>query len=203
MRSILIAALLAMLTGCGGSDPIPSAQAAEVRPTVLLFGDSITAGYIPTDGFLQLRQDLSFPALLKSRANVITAAVGGATSEHGRYSQAAWLKGVQADVVVAMFGINDAFAGITPAQTVEHLDAIMQQWPRARRIVIAEPLWSEATRASQSELERLIRARSISWGAKYIDLYTPSADIRPYCTQDRHPCADWHASTAAAVGASL
>lgn len=201
---LLLTLCFALLAGCGGGgdSPINSSQAQAPKPLIIAVGDSITAGYIPVGGYTQLRQDLSFTTELKQVGNVVTLAVGGATSSDGLGYQAATLKGLPADVVVVMFGINDAIKGLTAEQTSDNIDKIFGAFPRARRVVMAEPLWSEATRATQSTLTEELRVRSVIWGARFIDLYTPSADLHPYCTADRHPCEDWHRSTGATVAAA-
>ena len=204
MRSLIFAALLA-LTACGGGgdSPINTSQAQAPKPLIIAVGDSITAGYIPVGGYTQLRQDLSFTTELKQVGSVVTLAVGGATSSDGLGYQAATLKGLPADVVVVMFGINDALKGLTAEQTSDNIDRIFGAFPGARRVVMAEPLWSEATRATQAALTEELRVRSVIWGARFVDLYTPSADLHPYCTADRHPCEDWHRATGATVSAAV
>ena len=198
----LVACLLA---GCGGGgeSPLKEAQAQTPRPLILAFGDSITAGYIPVGGRLQLRQDLSYTRELAQVGDVVTMAVGGATAAHGVGVQLASLKGLPADVVVVMFGINDAFAGGTVAETSDNIDRILSAYPGARRVVIAEPLWSEQTRTFQAALTEELRVRSLIWGARFVDLYTPSAGLQPYCTADRHPCEDWHRATGRLVAGEL
>jgi lysophospholipase L1-like esterase len=204
VRAVFASILLALLSACGGgSSPISEAKAEPPKPVILAFGDSITAGYMPVDGVHQLRQDLSYLSDLKPLGHVITAAVGGATAEHGRHSQAYWLRAVPADVVVVMFGINDAVYSVPPATAMQHIGAIFEQWPQAKRIVLAEPLWSEQTRASQEALNAMLKVQAAHWGATYIDLYTPSADLKPWCTADRHPCADWHRATGATVAEAV
>lgn len=200
----LILLLSFVLAACGGSDsPINTAAAAERPPVIVAFGDSITAGYMPVDGVHQLRQDLSYLQDLKAAGPVITAAVGGATSGHGIDAQAYWLRAVRADVVVVMFGINDAVYSVPVADTVANIGRMLDAYPGAQRIVLAPPLWSEATRTHQQALTEALRTQARVWGAVYIDTYTPSADLKPWCSADRHPCADWHRQTGAQVLAAI
>lgn len=205
-RLYLLLAALCIIVGCGGggsSSPIPEAQAATPHPLAIAFGDSLTAGYVPVGGYLQLRQDLSYTRELAPVADVVTLAVGGATSADGLGYQAATLRGLPAHAVVVMFGINDALKGLTAAQTSDNIGRILAGYPGAKRVVIAPPLWSEQTRAAQASLTEELRARSLSWGAVFIDRYTPSANLAPYCTTDRHPCEDWHRETGRLVAAAL
>ena len=200
----LILLLSFVLAACGGSDsPINTVSAAERPKTIIAFGDSVTAGYMPVDGSHQLRQDLSYLQDLKAAGPVITAAVGGATSEQGLGLQAYWLRAIKADVVIVMFGINDAVYDVNPVASATHIGRILEKYPGAHHIVIAPPLWSEATRAKQQALTAILSSQARIWGATYIDLYTPSADLKPWCTEDRHPCADWHRQAGAQVLAAI
>lgn len=204
MKHLILLILSVVLSACGGSDsPINTVSAAERPKTIIAFGDSITAGYMPVDGSHQLRQDLSYLQDLKAAGPVITAAVGGATSEQGLGLQAYWLREIRADVVVVMFGINDAVYDVNPVASATHIGRILEQYPGAHHIVIAPPLWSEGTRAKQQALTTILSSQARIWGATYIDLYTPSADLKPWCTADRHPCADWHRQTGAQVLAAI
>lgn len=201
---ILLLILALLLSACGGSEPpIKPAEASERPPLVLAFGDSITAGYMPVSGVLQLRQDLSYLSQLRGSGVVVTAAVGGATSEHGLKAQAQWLKGLPADHVIVMFGINDAVQGVSAQATAANIGGIFAAYPGAKRVVMSPPLWSAETKARQKELNDLLKVQAIIWGAQYIDLYTPSEDLRPWCAADRHPCADWHEAAGKAVAAAI
>lgn len=204
IAAALVAAVL-FLAGCGGGGdaPLNEAKGQTPRPLIVAFGDSITAGYMPVGGYLQLRQDLSYTSELQQIGDVVTLAVGGATSADGLGFQAASFKGIKAAAVTVMFGVNDALKGMSAAQTSDNIDKILATFPGAKRIVIAEPLWSEATRATQAALTEELRIRSLIWGAEFVDLYTPSADLRPYCTADRHPCQDWHRATGSQVAAAV
>jgi hypothetical protein len=201
--AFVIALLLGACGGGGSSSPISEAQAATPRPRAIAFGDSLTAGYIPVGGYPQLRQDLAYTRELAPVVDVVTLAVGGATSADGLGYQAATLRGLPAGAVVVMFGINDALKGLTAAQTSDNIDRILAGYPGAKRVVIAPPLWSEQTRAVQAALTEELRVRSLIWGAVFIDRYTPSANLAPYCTADRHPCEDWHRETGRLVAAAL
>ena len=142
-RSIYIAALL--LTGCGGSpSPIPEAAAATRRPLTVVIGDSITAGYIPTAGVLQLRQDLSYTADVAQLGDVVTAAVGGASTQAALGTQVPWLRSLPADVLVILIGTNDAVLRLDRAKALANVAAIADAWPKARLVLVAPPYWDAA-----------------------------------------------------------
>ena len=168
-RSIYIAAML--LTGCGGSpSPIPEAAAATRRPLTVVIGDSITAGYIPTAGVLQLRQDLSYTADVAQLGDVVTAAVGGASTQAALGTQVPWLRSLPADVLVIMLGTNDAVLKLDRAQALANVGAIANTWPKARLVLVAPPYWDAAAApwlaAWASDLRALAAARGLDLAAR-------------------------------------
>jgi acyl-CoA thioesterase-1 len=117
-RTLLLATLGALAAS--------RAAGAEAAPVVVLFGDSIAAGYglTPADGLAQqLRAAL---ARLGVRAEVRNAGVPGDTSAGGRGRLASSVRKDTA-VCVVEFGANDRRLGYPQALTHESLDAIVKQ----------------------------------------------------------------------------
>jgi acyl-CoA thioesterase I len=93
---------------------------------VIIFGDSITAGY-------GLDSDQAFPALLQRKADnldlnieVINAGVSGETSAGG-LRRIDWVLQREIDVFVLELGGNDGLRGIDPEVTRENLQQIMDK----------------------------------------------------------------------------
>jgi lysophospholipase L1-like esterase len=198
ITALAFAALL--FTACGGSEsPIPEAAAATRRPLTVVIGDSITAGYIPTAGVLQLRQDLSYTAEVAQLGDVITAAVGGATTQAALSNQVFWLRSLPADVVVVMLGTNDAALGLDRGQALANVRAIADAWPKARLVLVAPPPYNAATDAWLAPWAADLKTLAASRGAGFVDLYAAS---RPdwFChPTDRHPCEAAHREIGALV----
>ena len=144
--------LLLALAGCGSdSQPattpsatsVPAAKSATAptqKPTILFFGNSLTAG-------LGVEPDEAFPALIGQKIdsaglgyNVVNAGLSGETTAGGR-SRVGWVLRRQP---IAMFvlelGANDGLRGLPLAATRQNLQAIIdtvrQHSPQAR-IVLA------------------------------------------------------------------
>jgi acyl-CoA thioesterase I len=139
-RRRLLAILSVLLLGfnpCG--DFLFAATETNARPTVVVLGDSLAAGYglDPTE---------SFPALLQKKIDaaglnftVVNAGVSGDTSAGG-FRRIDWLLRRRIDVLVLELGGNDGLRGIPVEVTRTNLQAIIdrtkQKNPQAR-IVIA------------------------------------------------------------------
>ncbi len=104
--------------------------------TVLILGDSLTAGY-------GLEQGNSFPVQLErslrsagySSVRVINAGVSGDTSAGG-LSRLEWALDDQPQIVVLELGANDALRGLNPAQTYANLDQIITRLKSSGCIVV-------------------------------------------------------------------
>lgn len=98
--------------------------------SILLFGDSIIAGY-------GLNEEDSLAVQLERRLNdagyavdVINGGVSGDTTSAGR-SRLAWMLGRhKPDIVLLALGGNDVLRGIAPAITRENLDAMLAELHR-------------------------------------------------------------------------
>ena len=135
--------LIALLAACGIDAPVPEAEDSD-KPSVaaqdavpvtgeerviLAFGDSLFAGY-------NLAEDEGYPerleATLRGRglnARVIDAGVSGDTTAAGLQRIGFVLDNLPnaPDLAVVQLGGNDLLRGITPKQTRDNFEGILQQ----------------------------------------------------------------------------
>ena len=108
---------------------LAAAEAMAVEPVrLLVFGDSLTAGYgLPrNEGFpARLQRALAAEGLA---VEVVDGGVSGDTTAAGR-ARLAWTLGsdaaLQPDAVILELGANDGLRGINPDVTYRNLDAIL------------------------------------------------------------------------------
>jgi acyl-CoA thioesterase-1 len=115
MRRFLI--LIALLTTTGG-------HAADV-PTVLIFGDSLSAGY-------GIDVDQSWAALLQSRLReqgyehrVVNASISGETTEGGAQRIGPAIDNFSPELIILELGGNDGLRGFPPARMRQNLEKII------------------------------------------------------------------------------
>ena len=117
----------------------PTAQAAR---TILVFGDSLSAGY-------GIRQDDAWPALLAQRLqqkrfdyNVVNASISGETSSGGRSRLPAALDKHAPAVVIIALGANDGLRGLPVATLRDNLTAMTAsaQQKKARVLIVGQRL---------------------------------------------------------------
>jgi len=109
--------LVALLTVTG-------VHAADV-PTILVFGDSLSAGY-------GIEVDQSWTALLQSRLReqgyehrVVNASISGETTEGGAERIGPALENFSPELLVLELGGNDGLRGFPPQRTRENLEKII------------------------------------------------------------------------------
>jgi acyl-CoA thioesterase-1 len=113
-------------------------QTATPPKKILVFGDSLTAGY-------GLSAQEAFPALAEKHLNekgkkcqVINAGLSGETSAGG-LSRIDWVLRQSVDVFVLELGGNDGLRGLPLSQTKSNLQAILdkvkQKYPNAKLVV--------------------------------------------------------------------
>ena len=118
-----------------------SVQAADSRRTVLVFGDSLSAGYGLDD-----HTEQAYPGLLQKKIDaaglpyrVVNAGLSGDTSAGG-LRRIDWLLRQKIDVFVLELGANDGLRGLPVATTKANLQDIINK-VRARypqvRIILA------------------------------------------------------------------
>ena len=150
LRTLAAALALSLLT------PL----AALATTTVIVLGDSITAGY-------GLDASESYPSLLQQRltahdVRIINAGLSGDTTAGG-LRRLDWLLKGKCDVLVVALGANDGLRGVPVAETASNLKAIIRKtkarFPQARIIVAGMlvppnmgPEYSERYRAVFTEV---------------------------------------------------
>ncbi len=104
--------------------PLPAIAAPPL--TILVLGDSLTAGY-------GLAGDEAFPAQLERTlldqghpARVINAGISGDTSAGGA-ARLEWALADDPDLVIVALGANDALRGLDPEQTYANLSTIINR----------------------------------------------------------------------------
>ena len=103
-----------------------AAAQAATAPTVLVFGDSLSAGY-------GIDVDQSWPALLQSRLEsqgyehrVINASISGETTEGGVTRIARALENFGPELVILELGGNDGLRGFPPDRMKANLQTIIE-----------------------------------------------------------------------------
>jgi acyl-CoA thioesterase-1 len=130
---LLLAALLL------SAPALAAADTAATRKTILVLGDSLSAGY-------GVDPDQAWPALLQKKIDaaglkfkVLNAGVSGDTTADG-LQRVDWLLRRKADVLLLELGANDGLRGLPVAAARTNLQAIMdrfrQKYP-AIKLVIA------------------------------------------------------------------
>jgi len=103
-----------------------SADAFAQEKQILIFGDSITAGF-------GLEEQNAFPAFIQQKIdslgmeyNVVNAGLSGETSAGG-LRRIDWVLQQQVDVFVLELGGNDGLRGIDPENTKQNLQGIIRK----------------------------------------------------------------------------
>lgn len=103
-----------------------TARAEKDRPTVLFFGDSLTAGY-------GLDETRAFPALVQAKIDslgwsfeVVNGGLSGETSAGG-LRRVNWLLRRKIDVLVLALGGNDGLRGIPASEMQRNLQGILDR----------------------------------------------------------------------------
>jgi acyl-CoA thioesterase-1 len=101
---------------------------AATPPTIVFFGDSLTAGFGLDDPSTE-----SFPAVIESKIKeaglnyrVVNAGLSGETSAGG-LRRVDWILRQPIDIFVLALGANDGLRGIEPAVTRENLQGIIDR----------------------------------------------------------------------------
>ena len=116
-KLLLVAAIISIVS---------VSQANENIKKILIFGDSLTAGY-------GLKQEDAFPAklerslkLMGKSVKIIPSSVSGDTSSGGN-NRILWALSDKPDVVILELGANDGLRGIEPKVTYYNLYSIMEK----------------------------------------------------------------------------
>ena len=117
MRKLLTLVVLLLTTGVQAAEP----------PTVLIFGDSLSAGF-------GIDVDQSWATLLQNRLaeqgyehRVVNASISGETTEGGAARIDNALGTFKPDLIILELGGNDGLRGFPPARIKSNLEAIVTQ----------------------------------------------------------------------------
>ena len=106
---------------------LTNAAYAGESPTILIFGDSLSAGY-------GLDVDQSWGALLQKRLEeqgyehrVVNASISGETTEGGSTQIESAIKSFDPELVILELGGNDGLRGFPPARIKNNLKAIAER----------------------------------------------------------------------------
>lgn len=109
---------------CAQSTVTP--RAAFPAPNIVVYGDSLSAGY-------GLRQGAAWPGLLQERLkqnkfnyNVVNASISGETSAGGAARIGATMRDAKPAVLVLALGANDGLRGLPVAQLRDNLASIVK-----------------------------------------------------------------------------
>jgi acyl-CoA thioesterase-1 len=148
IRLTFAIALTITIAGCGGkstSTDTPAKQGTEKIGTtatknILVFGDSLTAGYGLDD------PAESYPSVLQTKIDsaklpytIINGGLSGETSAGGK-NRIDWLLKQPVDVFVLELGANDGLRGIPVAETTQNLqtiiDRVKAKYPEAKLVML-------------------------------------------------------------------
>lgn len=151
-----------------------AAPAAAADARLVLFGDSLVAGY-------GLAAADAFPAKLQAAleargvdVTVVNAGVSGDTTAGGR-ARLEWSLAEKPAAVIVELGANDGLRGLKPAATAENLDTILARLARDRIPVLLAGMYAppnlgrEYSRSFNAIYPRLAKAHGVSLYPFFLD----------------------------------
>jgi acyl-CoA thioesterase-1 len=150
LKIVFAIALSITVAGCGSkskpNDTAAQTDTAKVAATpsstktILVFGDSLTAGYGLDD------QSDSYPSVLQTKIDsaklpytIVNGGLSGETSAGGK-GRIDWLLKQHVDVFVLELGANDGLRGIPVAETEQNLqtiiDRVKAKYPEAKLVML-------------------------------------------------------------------
>ncbi len=180
---------------------VPTANSEEAKKKVILFGDSITAGY-------GLEEKEAYPHRLQMMIDdadlsyqIVNAGISGETTAAG-LSRINWILKQPVDVFVLELGGNDALRGVDPEETYRNLSgicaAVQAKYPQAKILLTgmeAPPnLGEKYTSAFRKVYQRVAKEKQVA----LMPFLLESVGGVPELNQkDRiHPTAKGHAIVA-------
>lgn len=177
--------------------PSKGVFAAEPPPTLLLMGDSLTAGY-------GLPHEQAFPARLQAalekaghKVSLVEAGVSGDTSAGGR-ARLAWTlggaPGGKVDAAILELGANDGLRGLPPDQMRANLAAILDAFKRRGIPVLLAGMHAPANlgEAYDREYDAVFAGLAKSYDIVYYPFFLDGVAMNPSLNQadGLHPNAD-------------
>jgi acyl-CoA thioesterase I len=170
-----------------------STTPALAAKTILVFGDSLSAGY-------GIRPDQAWPALLEKRLrekrldyNVANLSISGETTAGGRARLAAALKQHQPAVVVLALGANDGLRGLPLDQMRDNLGAMARAAQGSgARVLIAGMRLPPNYGPYASDFHRSFATVAQAARARHLDFLLADIAARPELFQadNLHPLAE-------------
>ena len=165
MRKLLTLIVLLLAAGAQGSE----------SPTVLIFGDSLSAGY-------GIDVDQSWAALLQTRLKqqgyehrVVNASISGETTEGGATRIDAALRTFSPELVILELGGNDGLRGFPPARMRTNLERIVASAEQSGAAVvllgirIPSNYGPRYSRAFERVFRDVAENRDIAWVEFFMD----------------------------------
>ena len=167
---------------------------AATEPTVLIFGDSLSAGY-------GIDVDQSWAALLQARLQqegyehrVINASISGETTEGGLARIDAALAEFSPDLVVLELGGNDGLRGFPPSRVRDNLDSMVERSRRAGAdaVLLGIRIPSNYGVRYSEQFEQAFRDVACEHGIGWIEFFMEGVALNEALMQDDgiHPNAD-------------
>ncbi len=169
-------------------------HAAVAASTLLVFGDSLSAGF-------GLRSDQAWPALLGKRLaaagkpyTVVNASISGETTAGGRSRLEAALRQHRPDILILELGANDGLRGLPTPAMRDNLTAMVQLARRhkARTLLVGMRLppnyGSDYTRAFEQTFKEVARKERIPLLPFLLE--PVAADRNAFQADGLHPLAE-------------
>ncbi len=173
---------------------VAASAAATEEPTVLIFGDSLSAGY-------GIEVDQSWASLLQTRLHeqgyehkVVNASISGETTEGGATRIDAALSEFAPDLIILELGGNDGLRGFPPKRMQANLETIVTRAKASGAAVVLLGIRipsNYGTRYS-AQFENVFRQVSTDLDVKWIEFFMEGIALNDNLLQeDRiHPNAD-------------
>lgn len=150
LRIAFVLALTITAAGCGSkskpndtaaqTDSTKAASTTSSTKTILVFGDSLTAGYGLDN------QSEAYPSVLQTKIDsaklpytIVNGGLSGETSAGGK-SRIDWLLKQHVDVFVLELGANDGLRGIPVEETEQNLqtiiDRVKAKYPKTKLVML-------------------------------------------------------------------
>ncbi|WP_300450826.1 arylesterase [Accumulibacter sp.] len=161
--------------------------------TILVFGDSLSAGY-------GIRQDAAWPALLGKRLqdrkldySVVNASISGETSSGGRARIDAALAKHSPQIVIVALGANDGLRGLPLTQLRDNLGAIVAsaQQRQAKVLLVGQrvpPNYGSYAEQFHMTFAEVARARKVTLVDFLLDGVATQAQL--FQADNLHPTAE-------------
>ncbi len=173
---------------------VAAASQSASAPTVLVFGDSLSAGY-------GIDIDQSWPALLQSRLasqgyehRVINASISGETTEGGITRIASALENFSPDLVILELGGNDGLRGFPPERMKSNLQAIIEtaKGSGAAVVMLGIRIPTNYGPRYTGAFENVYRELADQLGVRWIEFFMEGIALKEELMQDDgiHPNAE-------------